>query len=271
MRHDQIEAWALDVVDRVTARQPVEDDRVELKRDWPDDPGRAARRIAGHLNAGRGASVLWIVGVDEQSGAVPGADLVDSSSWWTQVSGRFDEIAPEAVFLNVPTGTATVVAILFSTDRPPLVTKNPSGGSVQLEVPWREGTSTRSARRSDLMRILVPATRLPAVEVRAATVWLHPLRGEGETGHMTFPLNFAFDAYLEPATPELIVLPTHRTSAVLRDVEGQDLAAFVVRLEPGGMPVRNYGLEMQAGYRPPMVAETIRAHREVDWAAGCSV
>jgi hypothetical protein len=46
----------------------IEDDRVELKADWPDAE-KAARRVAGHANASGGGSVLWIIGLDEQRGA----------------------------------------------------------------------------------------------------------------------------------------------------------------------------------------------------------
>jgi hypothetical protein len=53
MRRAELEAWVLEVLERVEQGKPVEDSRVELKREWPD-PERAARRIAGHANAARG-------------------------------------------------------------------------------------------------------------------------------------------------------------------------------------------------------------------------
>ena len=43
-----------------------EDDRVELKGEWPTDIPKAARRIAGHANASGGQSVLWVIGLDEE-------------------------------------------------------------------------------------------------------------------------------------------------------------------------------------------------------------
>lgn len=57
MRLSEIEAWALAIADRVIARQPVEDDRVELKAAFIE-PDKAARRLAGHANAARGSSLL---------------------------------------------------------------------------------------------------------------------------------------------------------------------------------------------------------------------
>ena len=72
--------------------------------------------------------------------------------------------------LNIPVDNKTVVALLFETDRAPFVIKNqaygsPGGGSVELEVPWRENTAIRSARRSDLIRLLAPLELLPEIEI----------------------------------------------------------------------------------------------------------
>ncbi len=58
----------------------------------------------------------------------------------------------------MPFGSVIVVAMLFETDRAPFVVKNPAYGTVggdpvSLEVPWREGATTRSARRRDLLRL----------------------------------------------------------------------------------------------------------------------
>ena len=66
MRNTDIERWALQVIDRVERQQPVEDSRVELKREWPTSPWSTARRIAGHANAARVEPILWIIGVDEE-------------------------------------------------------------------------------------------------------------------------------------------------------------------------------------------------------------
>jgi hypothetical protein len=65
----EIEAWTLRVVDQVRRQVSIEDARVEPKSDWLD-PKRAARRLAGHANAARGATILWIIGLDEANGVV---------------------------------------------------------------------------------------------------------------------------------------------------------------------------------------------------------
>jgi hypothetical protein len=43
---------------------------------------------------------------------------------------------------------------LFEVTRRPYVVRNPqAGAAVSLEVPWREGNATRSARRSELLTV----------------------------------------------------------------------------------------------------------------------
>lgn len=158
MKNSQIERWALEIIDRVEAHQPIEDSRVELKAKWPDDPAKAARRIAGHANAARGEHILWLIGVDEENGVL-GVDYREMTDWFAGVSKQFDGLAPRCYDLNVPTGKGrTVVALLFETDRAPFVVVNPAFGNtkgegVRFEVPWREGTQVRTATRSDLIRL----------------------------------------------------------------------------------------------------------------------
>jgi hypothetical protein len=82
MRAHEIESWALATIDRVVRNQPVEDSRVELKAEWPRDPSRAARRLAGHANAARQEPILWLIGVDEGARSVPGADYANLAFWW---------------------------------------------------------------------------------------------------------------------------------------------------------------------------------------------
>jgi hypothetical protein len=67
----------------------------------------------------------------------------------------------------------TLVALCFETDRAPYVVLNADFGTVRgdpakREVPWREGNSTRSAKRQELLRLLAPTVRLPEVEILSA-------------------------------------------------------------------------------------------------------
>src|SRR2546423_5353429 len=123
MRPSQIEAWVLRVVEVLEKGAPIEDSQVELKAQWPD-PKKAARQIAGHANAAHGEPILWLIGVDEKTGAV-GADREELSKWWPQVESQFDGLAPRVTDLNVPFNGVTIVALLMETDRAPFVVNNP--------------------------------------------------------------------------------------------------------------------------------------------------
>jgi hypothetical protein len=204
----QIEAWALAVAERVASGQPVEDARVEIKAEWPD-PTAAARRIAGHANAARGEQILWVVGLDERRGGV-GAAPNELASWWQRVASEFEGLAPTVVELIVPIPDGpSVVALVFDTDRAPFVVRNPvfgktGGGPVELEVPWREQTAVRSARRSDLLRMLVRQVACPLVECLSARLAVITRPG-GDYG----TLSLDADLYITPTTVERIVVPYH--------------------------------------------------------------
>lgn len=171
MRASELEAWVLQVVDAVCSGRRYESTRIELKRDFPTDTQRAARRIAAHANAAHGDEILWIVGVDEEAHAVVGlGEEPDPQSWWLGVASRFEGVAPRLLrHEKVPVGSSHVLALLIETDRAPFVIKNPQYGkdkdAVELEVPWREATHTRSARREELLRVLSRSIRMPIVDV----------------------------------------------------------------------------------------------------------
>jgi hypothetical protein len=170
----EIEAWALRVVDAVRRGDRVEDSAVELKSDWPP-PEKAARLIAAHANAARGNPILWVIGLHERKG-VSARSPIEPADWWAQVSSFFDEVPPKLTDVVVQVGGGeSVVAILFGTEQAPyVIAKKPDGGAVVREVPWREGTSIRSARRSDLVRILVPLSAAPRIEFVNAKVEADP-------------------------------------------------------------------------------------------------
>ena len=212
MRPVHIESWALSVIDRVEGGQPNEDTRVELKANWID-PHKAARRIAGHANAARGDSILWLVGVDEKRGVV-GVAYDELANWHSKVVSQFDGIAPTMIDINVPYGNQTVVALLFETDRAPFVVKNPDFGnkgvSISHEVPWREGTKIRTANRSDLIRLLVPALSLPEVETLGGELRLRA-NGQGE-----YSWHLALNLYVTPQVNTPLVIPFHRCEVKVR-------------------------------------------------------
>jgi hypothetical protein len=226
VRPTQIEVWCLSIVDRVLAGQPIEDARVEVKAEWPA-PDKAARRIAGHANAARGEPVLWVIGLDEKARAVTGAAGPDTATWLPQVFAFFDGVTPDVTHLAVPTDAGgTVVALLVDSGRAPFVVRNAvfgqaGAGPVEREVPWREGTAVRSAKRSELLRVLTPSLALPTVELMNASL---RVRYEDDAGRILQDTSGAtrlawkawFDVFLTPVGSERVVLPLHRTRGLLQ-------------------------------------------------------
>ena len=222
MTLQQIEAWVLAITELVKAGKLVEDSRVELKGDWPD-AHKAARRLATHANSARGESILWIIGLDEQRGVVPFRQT-DFAEWIQQVHKEFDGLSPTIRELVVPTGSGFVIALFVDTSRVPYIIRNPNfgsphGGAIQFEVPWREGTSVRSARREDLLRILVPVQKLPILEVLSASVTLASEKGVTAAYQNQVPAvrhqphlywEIALAVYMTPLTNDRVVFPVHR-------------------------------------------------------------
>lgn len=213
----QLEARTIDIVDRVIANQPNEDDLVELKSEWPAGIYEAARQLAGHANAAHGERILWIIGVHDKSRRVTGADAQEMSQWYAQIKGHHDAgMAPELVtYLNVPYGENMLAAMLFDTQRAPYVVKNPEYGKqkgvfISLEVPWRQGTAVRSARREDLLRMLAPMELLPGCKVLDIARVNSLQHGRQLDFHLEFTL------YLTPRSDRRVVIPIHDCEGEIR-------------------------------------------------------
>jgi hypothetical protein len=212
MRTHEIEGWAWRVIGRVREGRPSEDFRVELKSEWPPAQ-KAARRIAGHANAARGEPILWLIGVDEDEG-VKGVANFEVSDWYAQVKAQFDGgVAPQLTSLNIHVEDGVVVALLFSTDRPPYVVKNgafgsPGGGPVTLETPWREGNATRTAGRTELLNILTPLQVLPACEIRSGLLIARP-----GSGRDAWKWTLILEIYMTPSDGARTTIPFHRCEA----------------------------------------------------------
>lgn len=218
MRIQEIEAWGLSVVELVKSGKKVEDDRVELKSIWLD-PQRAARRIAGHANSSLGSVILWIIGLDE-TGIIHSSD-VEFSNWWPQVNSHFEGVTPRPRYRVLKVSqTESVHVLLFETEEGPYIVKNEkygssNGGCVEREVPWREGTSVRSAYREDLIRMLIPTVKVPHLDPISMRVSLTRSSPETEdsaepilsTNH--FKWFVALELYVAPKDDKQVVIPVH--------------------------------------------------------------
>jgi hypothetical protein len=236
MRVHQLEVWVHNILDRVTSNKPVEDDRVELKSSWIPEPN-AARRLAAHANGAHGEPILWIVGIDEKAASVTGAEDKELSEWWQRVQRQFDLVWPELLHhLVVPieAGSA-VVALLFDTRQGPYLVKNQTYGrspdSVEWEVPWRDGTRTRTARRSELLRILSPRQLLPDVENRYALLTVEPgaVTDENRERRQVLTWNLYATAYFAPRDERAVVFPFHRTRLTVH-LDGVRVTYYDVRI-----------------------------------------
>ena len=246
MRPVEIENWALNVIHQVDDGQPNEDSRVELKAEWIDTY-KAARQMAGHANAARGDPILWLVGVDQQSGPV-GVDHKELAEWLSQVSSHFEGASPQVIDINIPHQGKTVVALFMETDRAPFVVENPefgdrSGVVIACEVPWREGTTTRTATRSDLIRLLVPRLALPEMEIIDAKLVL--------SKHDKYRWYLEMQLYAVPNIDASIVIPFHRCQVRVELVPpGIDIDLSSVRIVPPYKPVSG---PIGAGWEPDSV------------------
>lgn len=211
MRSPEIEAWALNVIERVKNKQPIEDSRVELKSDWPHDASKTARRIAAHANAARGEPILWLIGVGEES--VTGVAQIEIAEWYGAIKSWFDGVAPDLTDLNLAIASKAVAALLFQTSRAPFVVRNPAfgkpeGGPVEFEVPWREHTAVRTAGRNELLRLLLPVGKLPLVELLGAKLVLGTIVTDSLEQLYCWTLDMRL--YMVPQSDAQVVIPFHK-------------------------------------------------------------
>ena len=243
----RLEAKCHALVDRVLAGNRIEDDLVECKAEWPDDPHRAARRIAAHANTARGESILWLIGLDEDNHRVSPLGATDLANWWPAVEKRFaDGVAPSYQQLQIHTEHGTVVALQFNTKRSPyLVTAEKGGSAIDREVPWRQGTRTRTAKRSELLSLLVEASVVPDAQLldvdMTATIEKFPkVKGDGDV-RVTRAMQFEFTARVFLDTERPTMMPSHLSKLAFRFADGAELSAVPT--------FRPYGPELAAAER----------------------
>lgn len=213
MKKGEIEAWVLRVVEQVRVQQPNEDSRVELKTEWID-PRKAARLIAGQANAAHGEPILWIIGLNQDLGII-GAQYEELAIWYEKVKAQFNGLAPEMTDMNISIDDRTLVALLFETDRAPFVIRNPlfgaRKGGIEYEVPWRENTSTRTANRSQLIKLLSPLQFLPDLEVLSGDLIASPPK-EAKENELEWKLHLEFYISTNRSEPHIFI-PFHRCKA----------------------------------------------------------
>lgn len=240
---NQFEALVLECLERVIKREQIEDVHVELKGMWTDAV-RAARILAAHANTAGGSPVTWIVGVDGKAAKVVGAPDDEVSIWLRQVQAEFVELSPDLLLhLVVPNPYGpSVVAMLFDTSRAPYGVRNPKHpsaghGRADIEFPWRDGAGTRSARRSELIRILAGNRLPPEVEELDARLGVELSTLSMEEGPIeVVTWDFAGAAYYTPREDKPVTIPFHQCRARVEFEGGFVLAFNDVRLGPEFWP-----------------------------------
>lgn len=220
MGPQQLEAMVLAAVDSLRSGAAVEDDRLELKREWPSM--EKARQLAGVANRARGQDVVYVIGMDESGRVHPTGDT-DPAKWWAEMAARFDQVPPDLVrHLVVYVGPGeSVVALQFDTTRAPYLVQ--VGTSEFLEVPIRQGTRTRSARRDEILRMLIPATSAPPAEIiegSASIQWTAPSDEFSDDRAERMHMSGVVRVFVEHTGPGTLFLPAHRLEA---DLRGDDL------------------------------------------------
>lgn len=228
MRKQELEVLILDIAESIDSGSLVEDQTIELKSVFPDNEKKAARQIAGLANAARSEGVTWIVGMDEVRGVI-GVDKTEIADWWPAVKKHFSSACPslETVAVKKLKGK-TVLGLHFRTLEIPYLVNNPNGGQViSREIPWREGNSTRTAKRDDVLRMLVPRVKAPQLEVLSMTV--------------TFTSNLSVrefaihsEVYLYSSTETTVTIPYHR-SRIFVKAETLDKFEIPMKYEIGSL------------------------------------
>ena len=233
MRAIDIEARVLQIAERVEKAQPIEDDLVEVKAEWID-PRKMSRQIAGHANAARGEPILWIVGLCEKRGVV-GAGNQEMSSWLREVESHLGGLAPSIRHLHLRFRNVTLTALYIETDRAPFVWRNPAFGGtktpIEYELPWREGTGTRSARRENVIALLTPRLRIPSIQLVDGSIDLITENPSGNPGHVRTAVHLLLKLYVAPKGKP-ITIPYHECTAgtdLGKPAHWHDLAGIEVR------------------------------------------
>lgn len=220
MKRIELESRIYSVVRSVTESTiRPEDTLLELKRGWPTPPGADACQLAAHLNASMGQPALWIFGVDENTSATTGVDAALMDSCIAGFRAKMDGVLATEMTGVVDIDGKPVVGILWRSDSVPYVAK--LSAVHERDVPWRDGTTTRSAHREELVSILAPlASRLDLEVLSGACtpgLFADPYAGGEGTSRYALDINLYLNADVDCRE----VAPDHNASGAFRSQHGE--------------------------------------------------
>jgi hypothetical protein len=165
-----------------------------------EDHRKSARQIAALCNAAPDNEAIWVVGFDDQTRTFhpPGIEL---ANWWPQVTRYFDGPAPSTSNYVTSIEGHPVTLMHFACDARPFVSLREDGNA---EVPWRTQSLTRNAKRTELLKLLVPQVALPSFEVVMASVAVEKRGGP--------TLTIRVHIYVVPPTQDVFTIPKHKCS-----------------------------------------------------------
>lgn len=212
-----LQAQILEAIEQVLRGGRPEDSRLELKSGEVSNIPRTARQLAAHANAARGEPLVWIVGLNERDRLVDGAQIGDFAEWISKIESWFNGSPPHVVLHRyVAHEGKDVLGIVFDTKAAPFVVKNPSFGidkeNVEFEVPWRYGTRAQSAKKSELLRLLVPLTELPECEL----VDCRMLTRSSTLKPRSLTLTLEANVYIIARGGSKLIVPLHRCACRFR-------------------------------------------------------
>lgn len=280
MRDVEIELRVRNAVKNLRDRGNGEDDAIEFKSAWPNPPTEASRQLAGGANRRAGQPLMVVIGIHDRTGVSTKPDAVEPKDWYAQAVSKFDEkLAPDlaqTLIVTLDDGDSVVVMV-FDTDRFPYVVDVP-GKTGFLEVPLRVGTGTRSAHRRELVRLLEPTVRLPAIEIERSMLeayWFDgPSNRRNEDGNYPRVMVFSFEGTTEVALAHVgegsVTLPVRamRARVVVEDrplpVDVHVLDSSTKRVGPDGKTVSVSG----DFFEPPRLGVYVQKQQVVGLSPG---
>lgn len=236
MRAVELEGRVVAAIEaRRNANVSPEDDFVECKGRWPEKD--KARQLAALGNRAAGEPFVLIVGFDDRTGAIVDPGSTDPADWWQGMAGQFDQTPLDLlrhIVVHI-SDSEKVHAFAFGTDRVPYVVKNGQG----RDVPMRDGTSTRSAYRHELLRLLLPSIGTPPSALLKADVYLAIGVNTGR------PDGKAWNGYATPFVEHIgtgpLMLPAHamRASIAYGDTVKEVSIRPATPTSPFGLPKKS--------------------------------
>lgn len=204
-RRIDIELRVREALRVLRAAGKVEDAGLELKGSPPSADTKAAQ-LAGAANAAGGESIVWVFGIADD-GAFVDISGFEFDDWFARMPGQFDGPYPEPTIAWLEHERNAILAVSFRTDHAPYVVKRVADPR-QRETPWREGAHTRTATRSELIRMLLPQARLPHIEILGGSVAFEPQ--PGQSPDLVKDVVFAAELFVDPADANGFHLSKHR-------------------------------------------------------------